>query len=338
MFRRPLALLAVVLLAAACTSGGPAATGATTTSTAVRSAPTTTLPTVLTSATPAGWVPVAYGDVQVSVPPDWYVRYDVCTTAASPGVVYVGQPSPGVECTAAVTSGNVVLLLPLTPGQPLLNALTVINGISTVSAVGTDGWGDYALPSLGVLLAVHGSGGFAVARTLTWSPADVATAAGPAPSVPQSWRRVTGGDVRVAVPGSWPVRAASSEGPTCTWPGSLAQPESVVLDTDSSSAAPGCGEAPSTRPPVPSDGVVVDLHPLPGWPPSTTLGPCLHLHGVTACPYARAPTTTNDRMAELDILFVQLTVPGHVGHELLEIGLAGNGMTARTILDSLLPA
>ena len=88
---------------------------------------------------------------------------------------------------------------------------------------------------------------------------------------------------------------------------------------------------------VPTDGVVVDLHPssTAGWPPSTKLGSCLHLHGLTACIYDRTPTTASDQMAELDILFVQVTVPGHSGYELLEIGLGGNGTGARAILYSL---
>lgn len=32
-------------------------------------------PAVDVSATPVGWVPVAYGDAQVSVPASWYVLY-----------------------------------------------------------------------------------------------------------------------------------------------------------------------------------------------------------------------------------------------------------------------
>lgn len=89
-------------------------------------------------------------------------------------------------------------------------------------------------------------------------------------------------------------------------------------------------------PPTPTDGIVVDLHPQPRfWPPSSVLGRCLHFHGVTACLYDRTPTAANDQTAELDMLLVHVTVQGHPGHELLEIGLAGNGTVARTILYSL---
>lgn len=113
----------------------------------------------------------------------------------------------------------------------------------------------------------------------------------------------------------------------------------VVLDSDryfGPDQALGCVlPAPTAGRFAPTEGVEVDLHPQSGWPPSTKLGTCLHLGGLTACLYGRTPTTPSDQMAELDILFVRVTVPGHAGHELLEIGLAGNGIVARTVLYSL---
>jgi hypothetical protein len=331
--RRLSAVLAAGLLAAACTSGRPAAAGSTT---------TTTLPTVLTSVTPPGWVPVDFGDLQISVPSDWDVLYyyeAACSTAVTAGAVYVGEPPAGAGC-GGLPSGNAVLLRPLVPGQPLLNALTVINGIETWSAVSTNpsGWRDYAVPSFGVLLSVHGPGGDAVAKTLTRAPATVALATGAPPPVPKTWKWVTGGDVRFAVPASWPTTTGNVEGPLCALGVALSSPDEVQLDSDQYVGPfASCPAAlrPELTPVVPADGVVVDLHPVPGWPPSTQLGSCLQLHGLKACLYARTPTVASDRMAELDILFVEVTVPGQAGHELLEIGLAGNGMVARTILYSL---
>jgi hypothetical protein len=53
---------------------------------------------------------------------------------------------------------------------------------------------------------------------------------------------------------------------------------------------------------------------------------CLHIHGLTACP-ATTPAYA--------ILFLRVTVPGRKTPVLVSIGLAGNGMMARTILYSL---
>jgi len=47
---------------------------------ALNTAPPTKLPVVDLSATPAGWVPVAYGDAQVSVPPSFPVVYPGLTS------------------------------------------------------------------------------------------------------------------------------------------------------------------------------------------------------------------------------------------------------------------
>jgi hypothetical protein len=53
---------------------------------------------------------------------------------------------------------------------------------------------------------------------------------------------------------------------------------------------------------------------------------CLNLHGLTACP-ATSPSYS--------ILVLRVTVPGRKNPVYVSIGLAGNGMIARTILYSL---
>ena len=112
----------------------------------------------------------------------------------------------------------------------------------------------------------------------------------------------------------------------------------VVLDTDRFSAWDvSCNtDEPLRRPEPPQTGVIIDLHPRPSfaWPPGpAVLGPCLPLHGLTACPYERS-SAVNAKVAELDLLFVKVSVPGHPA-EMVEIGLAGDGTVARTILYSL---
>jgi hypothetical protein len=106
--RRAFALVAVAVLASACTGGGLSTSS--TTSTTRPTGPATNLGTLVASVTPPGWVPVDFGDGQVSVPVNWHVEYDVeelgdsvigdCGLPSPPGALYVGmwaplQPAPG---------------------------------------------------------------------------------------------------------------------------------------------------------------------------------------------------------------------------------------------------
>ena len=79
---RIVVLVALALTLAACTAG--------------QTVPPTTETGfgVLLSATPVGWVPVAYGDAQVSVPASFYVSYGApdlyaCQALDSPGALFV---------------------------------------------------------------------------------------------------------------------------------------------------------------------------------------------------------------------------------------------------------
>jgi hypothetical protein len=109
-------------------------------------------------------------------------------------------------------------------------------------------------------------------------------------------------------------------------------PDLVVVDSDTSPIAPflSC-PAPERlrRLEAPADGVHLDLR-LGGQGP---FDHCLQIHGVTACPEDRSLADLMN--AESDVLFVQVAVPGRAGHELLGIGLAGDGIAARTTLYSL---
>jgi hypothetical protein len=102
----------------------------------------------------------------------------------------------------------------------------------------------------------------------------------------------------------------------------------VVLSTDGLIAALNCAE-PSVQPQNPQDGLQVDTGSLPLTEEGLTLAfskHCLDLHGLTACP-ATSPAYS--------ILVLKVTVPGHKQPVFVFIGLAGNGMVARTILYSL---
>lgn len=338
---RMLVPLAMALLAGACTRGGSTVEGAT-----EGPPPTTTAPAppVLTTATPAGWVPVDFGDAQVSVPPGWSVAYDAgCVAPAPPGTIYVGHSGYDHCPEAPAGRAPAVLLAPL-PVQSSSPATApperTIDGIAVWGQMERDGYGSFEVPALGVEIFIRGRLGLAILATLIGSPATVALARGAAPGVPRSWKWVTAGDVRFAVPGSWRTAASNLAEVGCGFEPDIRPADSVLVDTDRAVEVPICPAVQVRRPIPPADGVVVNEHPRsPSVPVATIVrSACLHLHGLTACPYERTPTASNDRTSELDILFVQTSVPGGAGHELLEIGLAGDGTVARTILYSLRPA
>ena len=92
---RAFVLVVLALAVAACTSSR---TVSPTTTTVPRP-----LPAIDLSATPSGWVPVADGDAQISVPATWWVLYNVgCPTGSPPGEVVV---NPVIShCPPAMTA------------------------------------------------------------------------------------------------------------------------------------------------------------------------------------------------------------------------------------------
>ena len=158
------------------------------------------------SAAPVGWMPVVYGDAQVSVPGTWTVIYDAppCPSGQTPGEVFV-NPRPGLFHCPPVSSPygsqTVVELLALPSGANIpatLGTRRVINGIPFYQDQGTD----YLL-QLGVKLTVEGPLAERVLQTVTYSPHFVALASEPAPVVPASWHSVIFGGLRFSVPAGW---------------------------------------------------------------------------------------------------------------------------------------
>ena len=189
----------------------------------------------------------------------------------------------------------------------------------------------YYAPSLDIEVIAGGPMAIRVIDTLTRSPRSVALAKGPAPPVPSYWRSVTFAGMRFSVPASWPVErtpVTSLIGQNCaTPPGATFSQSAVTLSTDTRPIEfPSCPYIPPI-PKHPSDGVQVDsglrVEPIV---PLSFSAHCLDLHGLTACP-ASSPGYS--------ILVLRVTVPGRIKPVFVSIGLAGNGMIARTILYSL---
>jgi hypothetical protein len=325
-----LRVLAMVVMAAALTVFTISQTFATTTGPTTANA----LSVVDLAATPAGWVPMAFGDAQISVPVAWWVLYNSppCPTGSPPGEVFV-DPLPGVfHCPAETAPGpstTVRFGLPTSPHSTVLGRPEVINGI-LVYPYPTGPQHSYLVPSLEVEITVDGPLGQRVLHTLTWSPRSVVLASGSSPVVSSSWQSVSFAGVRFSVPAGWSItrtQVTPGLGAICRTQGVAFVATPVTLSTDAHPLiVPFCPRM-SPTPQQPENGVQVDsglrTEPTVTF---TLVAHCLDLHGLTACP-ATSPAYS--------ILVLRVPVPGRSKPIFVSIGLAGNGMVARTILDSL---
>ncbi len=322
--------LTMVVIAVALTVFTSSQTFATTT------LPTTAkaLPAVDLATTPAGWVPVAFGKAQLSVPATWWVLYNSppCPTGSPPGEVFV-NPVPGVfHCPAETAPGPSTTVRFGPPTSPLSTVLghpEVINGIF-VYPYPTGPQSSYLVPSLSIEITVDGPLGQRVLHTLTWSPRSVVLAPGSSPAIPSSWRWVTFAGLRFSVPANWPVsrtEVTPGLGAICRQQGVAFAGTTVTLSTDRRRLLAVFCPRMSPTPQQPENGVQVDSGLRTE--PTVTLSlsaHCLVLHGLTACP-ATSPAYS--------ILVLRVNVPGRDKPVYVSIGLSGDGIVARTILYSL---
>lgn len=306
-------------------------------------------PTVEAKATPAGWVPVDYGSAQLSVPATWRVSTDDCAAANAPGTIILVTPgSMGME-TGTVPSScapnqSAPVTAPVMEVGPIRTALSSgpartqrrINGLD-VQAVAAEPckrssapcptW--YDVPALGVEIfdAEAPDEPDAVLDTLTFSPRAVALAPGKMSAAPTSWQEVGFGGITAEVPSTWPIRTNTNWMLGCEVP-DLTMAEAVNLDAGSRVIAQFCQAiVPGGQPAQPPmDGLVIDPGTYGPLSSTTTYGRCFPIDALTVCP------STSDRYG---ILVLAVHLPGRSAPVAVEIGLAGDGMVARTVLDSL---
>jgi hypothetical protein len=173
------------------------------------------------AATPRGWVPVAYGDAQISVPASWVIGVGACNTAPGGGTLWLDQG----ESQTPACPGSTVFILSGKASHPLKHSS--LNGV-TVYWTSADA---YVAPSLQVTVNGHGPLAGRVIRTLSFSPQAVALAPGPAPAIPSSWHRVSFSGLTVAVPVAWPEQRTSSVGGCGPRNAALPSPDAVILDS-----------------------------------------------------------------------------------------------------------
>lgn len=299
-----------------------------------------------TAATPLGWVPVDDGDAQLSVPANWSLTLGSCVSPTAAGTIMLkGQVQSGFvfgavpPCfpteTAAARTSPVVQVGPIGPSAPTAGAPLVVHGI-VVDVTGTacalsgpcPSW--YVVPSLGVEIVVDEVPGTPshVINTLTESPRAVALARGPAPAVLARWHRVSFGGISVAVPAAWSIQHTSNWSAGCGQSDLVMYEPGVILDSGATDHAPSCaavgvgGEPPQ----APDNGVLIDPGRYGPLSSATTFARCTEIHELNVCLSASDPYS---------ILVVAVHLRGRTGAVAVEIGLAGTGMTGRTILGSL---
>lgn len=283
------------------------------------------LPSVDLSATPKGWIPVDYGDAQISVPPSWGVLYhppECGHTEGFRGVVLVDpRPNHCVPPPPQEEPTNEIELFPYAPGN-LAKQPRLINGIP-VYAMGSN-W--YDVPSLGISVYFDGNLGGRVLNTLTRSPRDVVLGPSGPSTAPPSWQRLSFSGVQVSAPSSWPV--TRTDWGECGQ--SVLSIPALAVTFSNDIHAPPCAFTAGKTPLVerPSNGLRIDVGPQ-AVAPASVATKCLDLNGLRACPATDSPYS---------VLVLKVAVPGRSTPLIVSIGLAGNGAIARTILYSLRPA
>jgi hypothetical protein len=282
-------------------------------------------PAVDQAATPPGWLPVDYGNAQISVPASWtLITAGAESCGQSTGVLILGQGTwcpPGIGMTQAANTS--IVTLTTTKSSPTIGEPPIIvNGI----ALQTPGVAPvYVANTLGAELSFSGPPQAGVLHTFTVSPRAIALRSGAATAVPPSWRRITFAGVRFAVPPTWKVTHVTHAPPCGT---DIVLPVGgVTLATEPPLPLP-CPLPEAEIRPVPQvPGVEVDGFRSPGQSYVTgsgCVGPRV-MQGMPIC---------IERSPAFGVLDVQIG-SARSGPIILKIGLSTGGTVARTILYSL---
>jgi hypothetical protein len=316
--RAVLGLAAVMIMAVGCGRSTTTGDSMPTLPSTLARAPMTTL-SVDRNATPSGWVPVAFNDVQISVPATWDITFG-CPEMT--GNVYLGHATTSM-CPDEAVGLDIVVLGTEDASPPTEVSPEVINGL-TAYWLGPDD-GTLIIPALHAFVDATGPSAGEVLHTVTYSPRAVALARGTSPAVPSGWHRVSFGGLSAAVPRSWAIVHRSDWAVTCDPTDLSLSGKGVLLSAGKAVFPPACPDITHVVVPIPTDGLVIDSG---GYGPiaSDSFGPCLRIHRLRAC-----PATANGS----SVLVLAVHAPGRSRPAAVEIGLAGSGMTARTIIDSL---
>jgi hypothetical protein len=280
-------------------------------------------PVVDEAATPAGWLPVDFGNAQISVPSSWsLITGGAESCGPSTGVVVLGQGTwcpPGLGAFA--TSGTSIVTLSTIQSQPTDHGqpYVLINGIP-IYAPGVAPV--YLAPSLGARLTFTGPQQLRVLHTLTASPRAVVLARGKTSRIPPSWRWISFSGIRFAVPATWKL-THSAHAPPCGT--DIVLPVAgVTLARGPALRVPCPLPEADVRPVLQVGGIEVDGYKATTPEPSACVGPrtiaSLHVCINPAPAYG--------------VVVAQVSATG-IAAITVRIGMAGNGVVERSVLYSL---
>ncbi len=320
------ALLAVSLLVGTASCSTPSLTASTSSTT--RQAAGSSGPVVRTPKSPTGWLPVSFGDAQISVPASWSLISEgesVCPQ--TPGVVILGD---GAFCPPDI--GNSGSPSPLTVSlktNPDPNPSTVDDGppfkINGISVYAPSVAPDYIIPALHVVLEFTGDVPPQVLASLSYSPRAVVLAPDTHSSVPSNWLHRQFAGLRFAVPPNWTIQEARNSRIPCHGP--LFKANQVVLASGPYSAS-SCPDIPPTLQSIQTvSGMLVDSYGSDAIGPTNCFGLLRKSHGLAICLDTESVGST-----------LQASVWTSHGLVAVSLGLAGNGHVARTVFNSLASA
>lgn len=281
-------------------------------------------------ATPHGWLPVDYGDLQISVPQTWAMGIPLCN--GDMYLVAYSNANRSASNTACSTAGAVDFVrlsnyracsdTAQSEGAcGLVSGRSVANGIGMYRKLNANTW---IVPELDASITVFGPVAMQVLRTVTYSPRMDVLARGSAPPIPSSWRRVSFEGISVAVPASWPIK---------NWSDVICSYRPLFFE---SSVYLGCENGLWTGIESSRQGPLKELQAKNGLElgpldesdvanaKRTEVGPCKTVSGLSVCPQFGTGTLP---------LVVQL--PGRKTAVGVVIGLSGSGQIARTIFYSI---
>jgi hypothetical protein len=270
---------------------------------------------------PAGWLPVSFGNAQISVPPSWtLVTAGAAGCGSQAGVVVLGS---GMWCPASMndpprpdTSVVSIRTLGTTEagGHPLFSTHGIrVYGVGLTPV--------YVVPALDVEISESGPLQPQVLHTLTYSPRAVALGPGPRSVPRRGWRSISYAGLGLTVPPSWPVRRYRNAPSCADW---VELPLSGVTLAAKSPLPVSCPLPPSAYEPAPqTQGLEVDDF-WSGSRLSVCAGP-RRIGGVRVCV---------DPSPAYGILVAEVFPPDH-RPVTVQIGMAGDGTTGRAVLQSL---
>ncbi len=181
---RIVVLVALALTVAACSSSQTVLPTTRAPSTTTVPPTTQPVPAVDVSATPSGWVPVAYGDAQVSVPATF------CEVATTPDSLFIGSPSGASTIFSCGPEGRVgsqstvvnLVSIRQVPRPYAGEKPTIRNGVPVYLCQHSGDEFSYFAPSVGIEISAGGPLARRVVDSLTRSPRAIVLAVGPAPA------------------------------------------------------------------------------------------------------------------------------------------------------------